>query len=71
MYEIEIKEGWCKACGLCVSFCPWGVLRADEEGRPIVVKPEACTNCKLCELHCPDLAIEVREVEQAKVSQKQ
>ena len=65
MYEIEIIEEWCKACELCVVFCPWNVLEADIEGRPRVVRIEACTNCKLCEMHCPDFAIEVKEVEPA------
>ena len=65
MYVIEINRDWCKACRLCVEFCPWDVLEADLEGRPHVVKLEACTNCKLCEMHCPDFAIEVKEVEPA------
>ena len=62
VYDIEINYDWCKACGLCVEFCPFDVLEADEEGKPRVVRLEACTNCKLCELHCPDLAILVREL---------
>lgn len=62
VYNIEINYGWCKACELCIEFCPFEVLEADEEGKPRVVRPEACTNCKLCELHCPDLAIWVREL---------
>jgi 2-oxoglutarate ferredoxin oxidoreductase subunit delta len=33
----------------------------DEEGAPVVVKPERCTGCGWCELHCPDFAISVRE----------
>ncbi len=62
-YTIEVNRAWCKACRLCVEFCPWKVLEADAEGRPKVVKIEACTNCKLCEMHCPDFAIEVKEAE--------
>lgn len=61
VHQIEIDYRWCKACGLCIRFCPLEVLEEDEEGKPRVVKPEACTNCKLCELHCPDLAIWVGE----------
>ena len=62
VYDIEINYDWCKACGLCVEFCPFDVLEADEEGKPRIVRLEACTNCKLCELHCPDLAILMREL---------
>jgi len=62
VYKIEVNYDWCKACELCIRFCPFDVLEADEEGKPRVVRLEACNNCKLCELHCPDLAILVREL---------
>lgn len=61
VYKIEVNYDWCKGCELCIEFCPFDVLEADEEGKPRIVRLEACTNCKLCELHCPDLAILVRE----------
>ena len=48
LYQIEINYRWCKACGLCIRFCLLEVLEEDEEGKPRVVKPEACTNFKLC-----------------------
>jgi len=62
VYDIEINYDWCKGCELCIKFCPFDVFESDEEGKPIVVRLEACTNCKLCELHCPDLALLVREL---------
>jgi 2-oxoglutarate ferredoxin oxidoreductase subunit delta len=60
-YDIDIYRAWCKQCGLCVAFCPRECLALDEEGAPVVVKPERCTGCGWCELHCPDFAISVRE----------
>jgi 2-oxoglutarate ferredoxin oxidoreductase subunit delta len=60
-YDIDIYRAWCKQCGLCAAFCPRDCLALDEEGAPIVVKPERCTGCGWCELHCPDFAISVRE----------
>jgi 2-oxoglutarate ferredoxin oxidoreductase subunit delta len=60
-YDIDIYRAWCKQCGLCAAFCPRDCLSLDEEGAPIVVKPERCTGCGWCELHCPDFAISVRE----------
>ncbi len=48
---------WCKGCGICIAFCPKGVLAADEDGQPQVVAPEKCTGCRMCELRCPDFAI--------------
>lgn len=53
----------CKACRICVEFCPRGVLVADEEGRPVVRDLEKCSGCKLCEYRCPDFAIFVEEGE--------
>jgi len=60
-YDIDIYRAWCKQCGLCAAFCPRDCLALDEEGAPVVVKPERCTGCGWCELHCPDFAISVRE----------
>jgi len=57
----------CKACDLCVSKCPAGVLAmvaapSSTLGSTIeVVNPEACIGCKDCELHCPDFAIYVAD----------
>lgn len=55
----EINREWCKGCGICVHFCPKAVLELDEEDKAIAARPEDCICCKLCELRCPDLAIEV------------
>lgn len=57
--EHLINRDWCKGCGICVHFCPKNVLELDDEDKVIVAKPQACVCCKLCELRCPDLAIEV------------
>jgi 2-oxoglutarate ferredoxin oxidoreductase subunit delta len=65
-YEIDIFRDWCKSCGICAAFCPRDCLSLDAEGNPVVDKPERCTGCRWCELHCPDFAICVREVEAGK-----
>jgi Fe-S-cluster-containing hydrogenase component 2 len=36
------------------------VYDRDESGYPIISRAEDCTSCLLCELHCPDFAIEVQ-----------
>ncbi|MFW6150559.1 MAG: 4Fe-4S dicluster domain-containing protein [Chloroflexota bacterium] len=54
---VEIFKGWCKRCGICVAFCPRGVLDVGSDGYPYVKDPDRCTGCGLCEVHCPDFAI--------------
>lgn len=57
--EIKINKSWCKGCGICVHFCPEKVLDLDERDKARVVHPERCICCMMCEMRCPDLAIEV------------
>ncbi len=58
--RIDIYRAWCKACGICVAFCPTGVLEMDEAGYPFVKEIGKCINCGWCEIRCPDFAITVR-----------
>ncbi len=75
MFQIEKPENvpvWvntdnCKACDICVSVCPAGVLGMRYEpsstlGAMISVDhPESCIGCNECELNCPDFAIFVAQ----------
>jgi 2-oxoglutarate ferredoxin oxidoreductase subunit delta len=53
----------CDGCGICIFFCKPAVfeLSRDLSMRgvypAVVVRTEACTDCGLCELGCPQLAI--------------
>lgn len=64
---VWVNTSNCKACDICVSVCPSGVLgmRYDASstlGAIISVEhPEACIGCMECELACPDFAIYVAE----------
>jgi 2-oxoglutarate ferredoxin oxidoreductase subunit delta len=56
--NIVINEPLCKGCSICVDFCPTNVL--EMKGSVVAVKNlEACTKCQLCDLRCPDFAIQV------------
>ncbi len=48
---------WCKACNICIAYCPHDVLEPDRDGKPVLAHPEKCTQCAICWLHCPDFAI--------------
>lgn len=73
MPKIELKQEWCKGCGLCIEICPKGVFnRADKISqrgfKEIIVRhPENCSGCLWCEMLCPDLVITV-ETEKEKAS---
>lgn len=62
---VWVDEVRCKACDICVSVCPAGVLAMRPEptstlGAMItIVEPSACIGCNDCELSCPDFAIYV------------
>ena len=64
---VWVDESRCKACDVCVSYCPAGVLAMRLEPHAVlgkmieVVYPGACIGCRDCELHCPDFAIYVAE----------
>ena len=62
---IEIKEDWCKGCGICIERCPVNALEESDHVNkrgirlPQLKKDNECNDCRLCELICPDLAITV------------
>ena len=59
--RIDIYRAWCKACGICVAFCPTGALAKDEAGYPYVKDVGKCIRCGWCEIRCPDFAITVEQ----------
>ena len=59
-FTVEIKQQWCKSCGICYALCPKGVLSKDQLGKAIVKDPAACIGCRICEEHCPDYCIKIR-----------
>ena len=71
---VWVDESRCKACDVCVSVCPAGVLAMAPEptstlGAMVRVKhPESCIGCFNCELSCPDFAIYVAEKGEFKFS---
>jgi len=62
---IEIDQGLCKGCQICISFCPKGsivpsdTLNAAGYLPAMFVDNGECTGCAICALVCPDVCIEV------------
>ena len=54
---ITFDEEACNGCGICIEFCARGVLAKNDLGRPEVIRIDRCTECRICELMCPELAI--------------
>jgi len=55
----HINRDWCKGCSICVELCPKNVLEIDDQEKVSALRTQDCICCRLCELRCPDLAIEV------------
>ncbi|MCK5682001.1 4Fe-4S binding protein [bacterium] len=68
--RITIFSDWCKSCGICVAFCPKEVLAMTADHEVLVKAPEKCIACHMCELRCPDFAINVEEHATGPDSQK-
>ncbi len=57
---VHVFPDWCKGCGICVEFCPTGVLEMKDQ-KAVVTHPEKCVRCYLCARRCPDFAIGIRD----------
>ncbi|MFN2158741.1 MAG: ferredoxin family protein [Anaerolineales bacterium] len=62
VYLIPVR---CKGCGLCIEFCPQGILQesinTNQKGyhypEVIIGGEQECVNCEFCTLICPEFAI--------------
>lgn len=68
MPRVIIDQELCKACGICIRFCPKGILRFKSGSfnklgfTPVEVADEGkCVGCARCALMCPETCIEVYE----------
>ena len=67
--KITIDRELCKGCFLCIRACPVKILEADTEMNASgsypsrVVHAEKCIACGNCYEVCPDVCIEVFELE--------
>ncbi|MDI6711340.1 MAG: 4Fe-4S binding protein [Thermoanaerobacterales bacterium] len=65
MARVTFDEERCKGCGICVKFCPRGIIVLAEHFNSTgfhpatVYEQERCTGCAVCAWMCPDVVIEV------------
>lgn len=60
-FKHKIFKNLCKSCELCVHYCPKNVLQIGPDRKVEAARPEDCIGCHMCELRCPDFAIQVIE----------
>lgn len=60
-FDVSFYHDWCKACGICMAFCPQKIIQADKSGKPLISEKDKCIGCRFCEIHCPDFAITVSD----------
>jgi len=71
--EIHIIKDRCKGCGFCVEYCPRDALQMSDEFNmkgyhpPCAKNADACLECHLCEMLCPEFAIYITLREDTKV----
>lgn len=61
---VSYDEEKCASCYMCIMACPYGVLKADDRTKRVVVKCDMCggKDVPRCVENCPTEAIYVKEV---------
>jgi NAD-dependent dihydropyrimidine dehydrogenase PreA subunit len=58
MPQQKIDLSKCSGDGTCVEVCPVGVYEIKKD-KAVPVNPEACIECRACEVQCPNSAIKI------------
>lgn len=56
-YIAEVIEEKCSGCGICVSVCPYNVIKINKEKKTAEIDEGACMGCGICASACPSRAI--------------
>lgn len=60
-YGPKIDRKYCNSCGHCYNDCPMDVFGWDKnKNSPTVDYPGECAFCCVCEIVCPERAVDVR-----------
>jgi len=55
---LNLDEGACIGCGMCLAVCPHGVFALEERNVKIIDR-NGCMECGACALNCPVEALSV------------
>jgi heterodisulfide reductase subunit A len=58
----RVDEELCKACGLCVTACPYDAREIDPRKNIAIVKETLCQGCGACVTACPNNASELKNM---------
>ena len=56
--KVDITK--CNGCGTCIDICPVEVFEIKDE-KSVATNIDECLVCRVCEIECAELAIEVIE----------
>ena len=56
-FKPVLKSSKCTNCGICVTYCPDGVIRKSKDC--VVIDYVFCKGCGVCATECPAKAIEM------------
>ncbi len=65
MPKVVVYKERCKACELCISFCPQECLALGAEINSSgfyaveLINEDDCKSCAICADMCPDMALEI------------
>ena len=57
---LNLNEGKCTGCGMCIEVCPHAVLSMNGKKRASIQNRDACMECGACSRNCPTEAVSVQ-----------
>ena len=60
MVTVTIDYDKCDSIGDCMDNCPVGVFQK-QDGKIVVVNPDECISCRVCEQVCPNTCVKVED----------
>lgn len=60
-YEASIIQDRCTSCGRCYEECRFDTIHKEDDGEKYRIDPLECEGCGVCDIVCPEKAIELKE----------